>query len=176
MDREKLEAAEAHHRVHHRRRAGDDSDPDFEVVSACCACFACYACCVCVPHLSSWMLGRCSWFAPLERATQWMVGTAASLLCWHTFGAHELCRPTACTFQRRCLNHLPFTAGVPAAGAGAPPLCAVARAHAAGRCCGCCGAALGCGRRDGGQPAGWPHRAATAAHQPEACAAPRRGE
>ena len=32
VDREKLEAAEAHHRAHHRRRAGDDSDPDFEVV------------------------------------------------------------------------------------------------------------------------------------------------
>lgn len=33
VDREKLEAAEAHHR-HHRRRAGDESDPDFEVVRA----------------------------------------------------------------------------------------------------------------------------------------------
>ena len=32
VDRERLEAAEAHHRAHGRRRAGDDSDPDFEVV------------------------------------------------------------------------------------------------------------------------------------------------
>ncbi|PRW60087.1 Histone-lysine N-methyltransferase ATX2 [Chlorella sorokiniana] len=32
VDREKLDAGEGHHRVHHRRRAGDDSDPDFEVL------------------------------------------------------------------------------------------------------------------------------------------------